>query len=157
MNAAFAYFEAGGRRGVVGRGARLPEAFAQVARGVFALQVDPASVEECDTREVRAHGATPETLLVNWLNECLYVLDVEGFVARRVDFTVFALDAAAPGGEPLRLHSRLYGEDFDPARHVSRETVRGISGASTGTLEAGDGSEVRIIVEVGDDRGAWSK
>ena len=60
----------------------MPEAFAQVALGIFALVADPASVEERDAREVRAHGTAPEKLLVNWLNECLYVMDVEGFVAR---------------------------------------------------------------------------
>ena len=124
--------------------------------------MDPAAVEERDAREVRAHGTAPETLLVNWLNECLYVLDVEGFVARRVEFTVFALDPAAPGGEPLRLHSRLHGEDLDPARHVPRDTVRGIRTEGAAVLEvrggeAGDGSEARIIVQGGDGPSAWSK
>ena len=94
---------------MVGRGPTLPETFEQVALGVFALLADPASVEERDAREVRAHGSASGTLLVNWLNECLYVLDVEGFVPRRVEFTILALDASAPGGEPLRLHCRLHG------------------------------------------------
>lgn len=132
---------------MVGLGATLPEAFAQVALGVFALLADPASVEERDAREVRAHGSAPETLLVNWLNECLYVLDVEGFVPRRVEFIIFALDAAAPGGEPLRLHCRLHGEDLDPARHIPRETVRGIRSDGAVVLGGGDGSEARVIVQ----------
>ena len=131
---------------MVGRGATLPEAFAQVALGVFALVADPASVEERDAREVRAHGAAPEKLLVNWLNECLYVMDVEGFVARRVEFSMIALDAAAAGGEPLRLYGRLHGEDLDPARHIPCETVRGIRAESATVLEAGDGSEAAVIV-----------
>jgi SHS2 domain-containing protein len=134
---------------VVGRGATLPEAFSQVALGVFALLADPDSVEERDAREVRAHGSAPETLLVNWLNECLYVLDVEGFVPRRVEFTIFALDASAPGGEPLRLHCRLHGEDLDPARHIPRETVRGISEDGAAVLAVGDRSEARVIIQGG--------
>ena len=134
--------DADGGRGVVGRGATLPEAFAQVA-----LVADPASVEERDAREVRAHGTAPERLLVNWLNECLYVMDVEGFVPRRVEFSMFALDAGAQGGEPLRLYSRLHGEDLDPARHIPRETVRGIRGEGAFVLEAGNGSEARVIVQ----------
>jgi SHS2 domain-containing protein len=127
----------------------LPDAFAQVALGVFALLADPASVEERDTREVRAHGGAPETLLVNWLNECLYVLDVEGFVPRRVEFTIFALDASAPGGEPLRLHCRLHGEDLDPARHIPRETVRGIRTDGAAVLAVGDKSEARVLIDPG--------
>jgi len=134
---------------VVGRGVSLPEAFAQVALGVFALLADPASVEERDAREIRAHGTVPETLLVNWLNECLYVLDVEGFLPRRIEFTVFALDTAAAGGEPLRLYCRLHGEDRDPVRHLSRETVRGIRAEGAVVLAGGDESEARVMIEYG--------
>jgi len=139
---------------VVGRGATLTEAFAQVALGVFALLADPASVEERDAREVRAHGTVPETLLVNWLNECLYVLDVEGFVPRRVEFTIFTLDAAAAGGEPLRLYCRLHGEDRDPARHVSRETVRGIRAEGAAVLAVGDEPEARVVIDGGSGQSA---
>ncbi len=134
---------------MVGRGATLPEAFAQVALGVFAVLADPASVEERDAREVRAHGSTPEILLVNWLNECLYVLDVEGFVPRRVEFAVFALDASAPGGEPLRLHCRLHGEDLDPTRHIPREMVRGVCTDGAAVLAVGDEFEARVIFQGG--------
>ena len=147
VSPAFTYVDAGGGRGVVGRGATMPEAFAQVALGVFALLADPASVEERDAREVRAHGLAPEALLVNWLNECLYVLDVEGFVPRRVEFTIYALDASGPGGEPLHLHCRLHGEDLDPARHIPRATVRGIR-ADGAAVVADDGwAEGRVIIQ----------
>ena len=137
---------------MVGRGPTLPVAFEQVALGVFALLADPASVEERDAREVRAHGSASETLLVNWLNECLYVLEVEGFVPRRVEFTIFALDASAPGGEPLRLHCRLHGEDLDPARHIPREMVRGIRADGAAVLAAGAGYEARVIIQGGGGR-----
>jgi SHS2 domain-containing protein len=132
---------------VVGRGETLPEAFAQVALGVFALLADPASVEEREAREIRAHGGAPEALLVNWLNECLYVLDVEGFVARRVEFRSFALDADAPGGEPLRLYCRLHGEDLDPSRHVPREAVSAILADGALVVSAQNGSEVRVFLQ----------
>jgi len=131
---------------VIGRGPTLPEAFAQVALGVFALVADPASVVERDTREVRAHGAGPEALLVNWLNECLYVLDLEGFVARRVEFAVLSLDPGAPGGEPLRLHCRLHGEELDPARHAPRAIVGRVHGEGASVVAGVNGLEARAIV-----------
>lgn len=143
---------ADGARGVIGRGATLPDAFAQVALGVFALLADPASVDERDAREVRAHGSTPEILLVNWLNECLYVRDLEAFVPRRVEFTTFLLDPSASGGEPLRLHCRLRGEDFDPLRHIPRATVPGISVDGAAVLLVDGRSEARVFIE--NDAGA---
>ncbi len=57
------------------------------------------------------------------------------------------LDAAAAGGEPLRLYCRLHGEDRDPARHISRESVRGIRAAGAAVLAVGDESEARVMVE----------
>src|SRR2546425_11413885 len=57
---------------------------AQAALGVFALIVSPDEVDEREHREVRAQADSPETLLVNWINECLYVHEIEGFVAHRI-------------------------------------------------------------------------
>ena len=87
--------------------------------GAFALAMDPSAIEEREARVVRAHGVEPADLLVNWLNECLYVMDVEGFLARRVEITTASLECAAAGGEPLRLHGLLHGEEVDPVRHAS--------------------------------------
>ena len=97
-------------------GATLPEAFARIALGLFAAAVDPATVAEDDVREVRAHGGGVPALLRAFLQECLYVHEVEGFACRAIDFVVF--DAASgAGGETVRLHALLKGESIDPARH----------------------------------------
>jgi protein archease len=131
--------------GVTGRGPTLEEAFTQVGLGVLALAADPASVEERETRAVRAHGVDTVDLLVNWLNDCLYVLDVEGFVARRVEFVAFVLNASAPGGEPLRLHCLLHGEEAEPTRHVSGLPF-GTFTTSDATVTEGSGCfEARVI------------
>jgi SHS2 domain-containing protein len=103
----------------------LRDAFAQLALSLFAATVDPASVEEAEVREVRAHGAGVPALLRRWLEECLYVHEVEGFACRSIEFAVF--DAApTAGGEPLRLHAFLRGEPVEPARHQVRGVIRGI-------------------------------
>jgi SHS2 domain-containing protein len=94
---------------------------------------------------IRAHGVDAANLLVNWLNECLYVLDVEGFLARRIEFISSALDTSAPGGETLRLQCLLHGEEADPARHVSRESLRGVSAEGAAVTEGSEGFEARVI------------
>ena len=141
----FAYFEATAGTGVSGTGATIEEAFVQAALGVFALSVDPALIEERESRVIRAHGADAVSLLVNWLNECLYVLDLEGFLARRVEFISSALDTSAPGGEPLRLQCLLHGEEADPARHVSRESLRGVSAEGAAVFRGTEGFEARVV------------
>ena len=119
MSAGFTYIETPTGKVVRGRGRTIAEAFTEVALGLFALAVDPASVEERETRVVRAHGVEPADLLANWLNECLYVMEVEGFLTRRVELLSMSLEGAAGGGEPVRLHGLLHGEEADPVRHGS--------------------------------------
>jgi len=107
-------------------GATLSEAFARIALGLFAAAVDPATVGDGDTREVRAHGVGLPALLHAWLQECLYVHEVEGFACRALEFVVFDTTTAA-GGEALRLHAILRGEEIDPARHRILAAIRNVS------------------------------
>ncbi len=138
-------FEAPGGLGLLARGPSLRDVFARAALGMFALMADPP-VEEREVREVRAHADSLEGLLVNWLGECLYVHDVEGFGAGRVEFA--ALDAEPrAGGEPFRLHGFLHGEEIDPAVQTGRVVVRSVSPrASLGTV-AGE-LEARVVFEI---------
>ena len=133
------YFDAAGGRGVIGRGATLPEAFAQVALGVFALMADPASVEERDAREVRAHGTAPEKLLVNWLNECLYVHEIEGFAVARVE-----VDTCRDG----LVHGVLHGEPLDATRHRLGTIVKAATHHQVQVRESEGRIDVRVIVDV---------
>ena len=123
----------------------LEEAFAQTALAVFAMAVDPASIEERDARVVRAHGADATDLVVNWLGECLYVLDVEGFAPRRVELLAATLSESGSGGEPLRLHCLLHGEEIDRERHAPAE-LGGVDRASA-SVKANDGI-VQIRVQI---------
>jgi protein archease len=136
-----------GGRGVSGKGHTLQEAFAQVGVGVLALVADPASVEERETRAVRAHGVDLVDLLVNWLNECLYVLDVEGFVARRIEFITFVPHPAALGGEPTRLHCLLHGEEAEPARHRSGPPLGAFSTKGAAIIEGHESVEARAVTQ----------
>jgi tRNA nucleotidyltransferase (CCA-adding enzyme) len=115
------------------------DAFAEAALGVLALTVDPESVQAREGRAVRAQADTLETLLVAWVDECLYVHEIEGFVAHTVEVTECS---------DTVVHGRLLGEPLDPARHrlgtvVKAATLHGVSVGS-----AGGRHEVRIIVDV---------
>jgi SHS2 domain-containing protein len=143
----FEYFDVEADVGVTARGPTLESAFAQTALGFFALTVSLPAVQEREVREVRAHGATLETLLVNWLNECLYVHDVEAFVAGRVEFIGFEPRPGA-GGEPLRLHSLLHGEEIDPARHEPGTVVKAATLHGVSVRPIDGGYETRVILDV---------
>lgn len=135
----FEYFEVVADVGIRGWGPTLEAAFRQTGLGLFALMVEPSSIKEAESREVRAQGDTPEALLVNWLNDCLYLHDVEGFVARRIDFAVF---------EERRLHSLLWGEEVDPARHRLGTVVKAATYHQLTIRQANGGWEIRVILDI---------
>jgi SHS2 domain-containing protein len=128
-------------------GPTLPDAFARIALALFAAAVDPASVDETEVREVRAHGPDPEALLRRWLDECLYIHEVEGFACRSIEFTVFET-AAAAGAEPLRLHALLRGEPIEPNRHAMRAVIRRIGAQSLSVQGESEGFQARATVDL---------
>lgn len=128
-------------------GATLSEAFARIALGLFAATVDPATVGDDDTREVRAHGVGLSALLHAWLQECLYVHEVEGFACRSIEFAVFETSPSA-GGEALRLHAVLRGEEIDAARHRIRAAIRNVSGDGLAVESGPAGFSVQATLEL---------
>jgi SHS2 domain-containing protein len=124
---------------VRGWGESRAAAVAQATLGVFALLVDPAEVDAREVREIRAQADGPETLLVSWVDECLYVHDIEGFVVHAVEVMAFT-DTLA--------HGVLKGEPLDPGRHHLGTVVKGATYHAV-TLTVREGvHEARIIVDV---------
>jgi len=135
----FDYFEVAADVGIRGWGPTLEAAFRQAGLAMFAVMVEPASVSERESREVRAQGDTRDALLVNWLNDCLYLHDVEGFVARRIDLPIF---------EERRLHSLLWGEEVNPARHRLGTIVKAATYHQLTIRQVNGGWEIRVILDI---------
>lgn len=114
------------------------DAFAQAALGAFALIVRPEKVGEREHREVRAQADSPERLLVAWINECLYVHEIEGFVVRRVE--VHACTDTV-------VHGALIGEDLHVARHQPTTTVKAVTLHEVAVIESAGRHDVRVIVD----------
>lgn len=137
--AGYEYFEVEADVGVRAWGARAEDAFAQAALGVFALVVDPAEVTAREQREVRAQGDSDEALLVNWINECLYVHEIEGFVVRHVDVDAFG------GG---MVHGVLSGEEFERARHRPGTIVKAATFHGVHVTRSSGRVEVAVVLDV---------
>jgi tRNA nucleotidyltransferase (CCA-adding enzyme) len=133
------HFEVEADVGVRAWGESRAAAFAQAALGVLALIVDPTSVTGRESREVRAQAETPEALLAAWVDECLYVHEIEGFVPR---------DVEVGDCTDTVVHGRLLGEPIDPARHRLGTVVKGATLHGISVSTAGARHQVRIIVDV---------
>ena len=136
--AGFEHFAVEAGVGVRAWGPTRGEAFAQAALGILALIVAPDDVEARETREVRAQGDAPDTLLVAWVNECLYVHEIEGFVARRVEVNAC--------GDTL-VHGVLHGEALDAPRHRPGAAVKAAALRRVSVGEREGRHEVSVVVD----------
>ncbi|MBM4439097.1 MAG: archease [Candidatus Rokubacteria bacterium] len=133
------HFEVEADVGVHAWGGSRAEAFARAAEGVLALTVAAADVGETEIREARAQGASPEALLVNWLNECLYVHEIEGFAVARVE-----VDVCRDG----LVHGILHGEPLDHSRHPVGTIVKAATHHLAEVRESERRVDVRVVVDV---------
>lgn len=104
----FQILEHTGEIGILAHGITPSEAFSQAAKGMFSIVVDLESVEEREARTVEVEGPDIEALLVAWLDELIYVLDVEGTVFK--SFLIHEMDGT-------HLKAICYGERLDSERH----------------------------------------
>ena len=138
MTGGWDHFDAAPGLGVHAWAASRAGAFARVAEGMFALVMAPADVVTMETREARAQGDSAESLLVNWLNECFYVHEIEGFAVARVE-----VDTCTDH----LVHGVLHGEPLDAARHRIATTVKAISHRAADVREEEGAVHVRVVVE----------
>jgi len=94
------------------------EVFANAARALFFLLVEPETVVPGDAVKVAVRGVNPADLLVNWLSELLYLHDAEGWLFR--EFETISLSDTS-------LAAVARGEKLDPARHQLKLLVKAIT------------------------------
>ena len=139
MTGGWEHFDVEADVGVHAWGDSRAEAFARAADGTLALVVDPGGVAAHESRDVRAQGDSAEALLVNWLNECLYVHEIEGFAVARVE-----VDMCRDG----LVHGVLHGEPLDQQRHHVGTIVKAATHHHVEVVESEGRVDVRVVVDV---------
>ncbi len=97
------------------------ELFRDAARALLAIVLEPASVARVAALEavpIQLEAEDGEALLVDFLNELIFLFDTRRFLAAEVEVTRLTL---AP---PARIEAVLRGETYDPARHAARTEIK---------------------------------
>ena len=123
--------------GIRAYGADVKEAFANAARGLFSLITELDDIEEVEYRDTELTSSDQEDLLVEWLNELIYLFDAENIIFKRFD--IINLDE-------LRLRANVYGEKFDPLRHELKTQIKAATYHML-KIEKGDGFRAQIIFD----------
>jgi len=125
--------------GLVIRGRDGPELFAEAGLALFALVCELDAVQERARYTVAGEADAVEPLLVDWLNDLVYLFQARGVVCRRFEFPVWSENA---------YEAEAFGEPVDPARHSPRDLVKAATyhGLSVGSNE--EGLEAKVILDV---------
>ena len=101
--------------GIIAYGADVNQAFANAAKALFSLITELDNVEEVLHRDIELTAPDQESLLVEWLNELIYLFDTENIIFNRFDIT---------GLTKTRLKARSYGEKVDSSKHRLKTGVK---------------------------------
>jgi SHS2 domain-containing protein len=124
--------------GIIAYGKDLKEAFANAAYGMFSLIADLGRVNERISREVDVESLDQEALLVDWLNELLYLFDVDRIIFRRFEITDLNRN---------RLKAKVYGEMIDTSRHHLKTAVKAATYHML-KIERNKGVKVQFILDI---------
>lgn len=123
--------------GIVAYGSDLPEAFASAAYGLFSIITEPDKLAETVAHEVSVTADDIEALLLEWLNELIYLFDAKGLIFKR--FEVHKLS-------DTELKATCYGEKYNPAKH---ELKLGVKAATYHMLEVDKkNNRVQVIFDI---------
>lgn len=124
--------------GIIAHGADMSEAFANAAKGLFSLITELDDVEEVEYRDIELTATDRESLLVAWLNELIYLFDVENIIFKRFDISQLS---------NTHLKARSYGQKVDSSKHKLK---MGVKAATYHMLKVdrNDGARVQVLFDI---------
>ena len=120
--------------GIVAYGTDVSQAFTNAARALFSLITELDNVEEFLHRDIELTAPDEESLLVEWLNELIYLFDTENIVFKRFDVTKL---------NNTHLKARSYGEKVDSSKHRLKT---GVKAATYHMLKIDKGNDYQVKV-----------
>jgi SHS2 domain-containing protein len=117
----------------------LPALFASAGEALYALIVDPATIDSRDEISIEASGDDPEDLLHAWLRELLALFNVQGFVGRRCKVADIS---------DSRVQGRVSGEKLDLKRHAFRTEIKGVTYHDFEVWQKAERWHARVIFDV---------
>ena len=101
--------------GIVAYGADIKQVFANAALGLFNLMADLGNLKEDTKREIELSAEDVEVLLVEWLNELIYISDVEHIIFKRFEINELS---------NTQLRAICFGEKIKSGQHKLKREIK---------------------------------
>ena len=125
--------------GVIAYGASVEQLFSRAAMALFSLITELESIREKSRRDLQITSQDQDSLLVEWLNELIYLFDAEQMVFHR--FEIESL-------KHNQLKAVCYGEKFDASRHRIKIGVKAATYYMLKIEEDNQGYRARVILDI---------
>ena len=125
--------------GIAAYGADIKEVFANAAVGLFSLMAELDNIKEDVQRGLELSAEDEEILLVEWLNELIYIFDVEHIVFKR-----FEIDNLTEN----RLKARCFGEKIRPGQHKLKREIKAATYHMLRISKDNSGYKVQVIFDI---------
>ncbi len=139
MDRPFEVFDHTADIGIVAYGSDITELFANAALGLFSLIVDLDSLGQDAERVVELSAEDSESLLVEWLNELIYIFDVE-----RLAFKKFEIGELTDN----TIKAKCFGEKIDPQRHKMFREIKAATYHMLQISKQNGSYQARIIFDI---------
>jgi len=120
-------------------GKDLKELFLNASEGLLRLMLEPDTVRPARKQAVKISAANAEELLVSWLERPVFLLDADEFVCAGAEISRIS---------ETELEGSWLGEDYTPARHVLRQSVKAVTYHDLEIKKGEDRLTVTIIFDV---------
>jgi SHS2 domain-containing protein len=125
--------------GIVAYGTDVEELFSNAALALFSLITEPESIEEKLHLDLEVSSEGRDRLLVEWLNELIYLFDAERILFNRFDIKRLTYN---------ELKATCYGEGFDPMKHKIKIGVKAATYHMLKLDKNGGGCKAQIILDI---------
>jgi SHS2 domain-containing protein len=116
-----------------------PALFAEAGLALFETVCDLERVVERDVYELEGSAVSVEELLVGWLNDLVFLFEVDAVVCRRIVFLEWSRTS---------YRARLHGEPAEAERHRLHTLVKAATYHGLAVVEDEDGWRARVILDV---------
>jgi SHS2 domain-containing protein len=125
--------------GIVAYGTDIKQVFANAALGLFNLMADLDDFKEDVQRELELSAEDVEVLLVEWLNELIYIFDVEHIIFKR--FEIERLTST-------QIKARCFGEKIKPGQHKLKREIKAATYHMLRISKEDGGYKVQVIFDI---------
>ena len=125
--------------GIVAYGTDVEELFSNAALALFSLITELESIEEKLHFDLKVSSDDRDSLLVEWLNELIYLFDVEHILFNRFDIESLTRN---------QLKAICYGETFDPLKHKIKVGIKAATYHMLKLDRNGGGYKAQIIFDI---------